>query len=63
MGSRLILRFAQGPRRKGLGRKANSPPYRGPLAEALSPGLSRRGPAPLGLGQVTDSPIRPRPRA
>ena len=35
--SRLILRFARGPRRKGLGRKANSPPRRGPLAEALSP--------------------------
>ena len=34
MRSRLILRFARGPCNKGLGRKANSPPCRGPLAEA-----------------------------
>ena len=37
MTSRLILRFTRGSCHKGLGQKANSPPRRGPLAEALLP--------------------------
>ena len=50
--SRPILRLARSPRRN------DSLPRRGPLAEALS----CQGPAPQGLGRVTDSLIRPRPR-
>ena len=39
--SRLILRFARGPHRKGLRRKADSSPRQGPLTEALSPEAPR----------------------
>ena len=51
-GSQPILRLTRSPRRN------DSPPPRGPLTEALL----CRGPAPQGLGQVTNSLIRPRPR-
>ena len=47
---------------QGLGRFFDSPEARVATTLRLAEALSCRGPALQGLGRVTDSPIRPRPR-